>query len=37
MGSHEDKDKFATMITLIATVPFVILFILAMIGIIISL
>ena len=30
MYSHEDKDKFAT-------VPFVILFILAMIGIIVSL
>lgn len=37
MYSHEDKDKFATMITLIATVPFVVLFILAMIGIIVSL
>lgn len=37
MYSHEDKDKFATMITLIATMPFVILFILAMIGIIVSL
>lgn len=37
MYSHEDKDKFATMITLIATIPFVILFILAMIGIIVSL
>ena len=37
MGYHEDKDKFATTITLIATVPFVILFILAMIGIIVSL
>lgn len=37
MGSHEDKDRFATMITLIATVPFVILFILAMIGTIVSL
>lgn len=35
MYSHE--DKFATKITLIATVPFVILFILAMIGIIVSL
>ena len=31
MGSHEDKDRFATTITLIATVPFVSLFILAMI------
>lgn len=29
MGYHEDKDKFATMITLIATVPFGILFVLA--------
>lgn len=37
MYSLEDKDKFAIMITLIATVPFVILFILAMIGIIVSL
>lgn len=37
MYSHEDKDKFATMITLIATVPFAILFVLAMIRIIVSL
>lgn len=37
MYSHEDKDKFATRITLIATVPFGILFVLAMIGIIVSL
>lgn len=37
MYSHEDKDRFATKITLIATVPFVILFILAMIKIIVSL
>ena len=37
MYSHEDKDKFATAIVLIATVPFVILFILAMVGIIVSL
>ena len=37
MYSHEGKDKFATMITLIATVPFGILFVLAMIGIIVSL
>lgn len=37
MYSHEDKDKFATMITLIATVPLVILFVLAMIKIIVSL
>lgn len=37
MYSHEDKDKFATMITLIATIPFAVLFILAMIGIIVSL
>ena len=37
MYSHEDKDKFATMITLLATAPFVLLFILAMIGIIVSL
>lgn len=33
MGSHEDKDRFATAIVLIATVPFVILFVLAMIRI----
>lgn len=37
MYSHEDKDKFATMITLIATVPFVILFVLALICICASL
>lgn len=37
MYSHEDKDKFAIRITLIATVPFVILFILAMIRIFVSL
>lgn len=37
MYSHEDKDKFATTITLIATVPFGVLFILAMIGILVSL
>lgn len=37
MYSHRDKDKFATMITLIATVPFVILFVLAMIEIVVSL
>lgn len=37
MYSHEDKDRFATMITLIATVPFVILFVIAVIGIIVSL
>lgn len=37
MYSHKDKDKFATEITLIATIPFVILFILAMVGIIVSL
>lgn len=37
MYSHEDKDKFATTITLIATVPFVILFVLAMICILVSL
>lgn len=37
MYFHEDKDKFATMITLIATVPFIILFILAMIRICTSL
>lgn len=37
MYSHEDKDKFATMITLIATVPFAVLFVLAMIGIIVNL
>ena len=37
MYSHEDRDRFATKIVLIATVPFVILFILAMIAIIVSL
>jgi hypothetical protein len=37
MYSHEDKDKFAIMITLIATVPFVILFVIAMIAIFVSL
>ena len=37
MYSHEDKDKFANMITLIATVPFGILFVLAMIAILINL
>lgn len=37
MYSHEDKDKFATMITLIATVPFGVLFVLALIAIIINL
>lgn len=37
MYSHEDKDKFATKITLIATVPFVVLFVLAMIAILVSL
>lgn len=37
MDYHEDKDKFATKITLIATVPFVLLFVLAMIGLIASL
>lgn len=37
MYSYEDKDKFATMITLIATVPFAILFVLAMITILMSL
>jgi len=37
MYSHEDKDKFATKTTLIATLPFVILFVLAMIGIFVSL
>ena len=37
MGSHEDKDRFATTITLIAAVPFVILFILAMLAILINL
>ena len=29
MGTHEDQDRFATKITLIATVPFAILFVLA--------
>lgn len=37
MGSHEDKDRFATMITLIATVPFGILFVLALTCILVSL
>ena len=37
MYSHQDNEKFATGITLIATIPFVTLFILAMIGIIESL
>ena len=37
MYSHEDRDKFAIRISLIATIPFIILFILAMIGIITSL
>lgn len=37
MYSHEDKDKFATMITLITTVPFGILFVLASIYICTSL
>lgn len=37
MGSHEDKDKFATLITLIETVPFTTLFVLAMIAILVSL
>jgi hypothetical protein len=37
MYSHEDKDKFATMITLIATVPFALLFIIALICICASL
>ena len=31
MYSHEDKDKFAIMITLIATVPFAALFVIALI------
>lgn len=37
MYSHENKDKFATAIVLIATVPFVVLFVLAMIAILINL
>lgn len=37
MGYHEDKDKSALRITLISTVSFVILFILAMIRIVESL
>lgn len=37
MDTHEDKNRFATMITLIATVPFGILFVLAMIRILVSL
>lgn len=37
MYSHEDKDKFATKITLIATIPFGILFVIALIGICASL
>ena len=37
MYSHEDKDKFATTITLIATVPFAILFVITLICICVSL
>lgn len=37
MYSHQDHEKLATRITLITTIPFVILFILAMIRIIESL
>lgn len=37
MYSRQNKDRFATKITLIATIPFVILFILAMIGITVNL
>ena len=37
MYSHEDRDRFAIRISLIATMPFVVLFILAMIEIIVSL
>ena len=37
MYSQHDNEKFATQITLIAALPFVILFVLAMIGIIESL
>ena len=37
MYSHEDKNKFATKITLLATVPFVVLFVLAMIAILVNL
>ena len=37
MGTHEDKDKFATKITLIAAAPFGILFVLALICICASL
>lgn len=37
MGYHEDKDKFAITTSLIATLPFVVLFILAMIRILVSL
>lgn len=37
MGYHEDKDRFAFRITLITTVPFVVLFILAMVKIVESL
>lgn len=37
MYSHEDKDRFAITITLVAAVPFVILFVLAMIAIHVSL
>lgn len=33
MYSHQDKERFAIRITLIATIPFIILFILAMIRI----
>lgn len=37
MYSHEDGDKFAIKVSLIATIPFVVLFILAMIRIVVSL
>lgn len=37
MYSHQDKDRFATMITLIATVPFGILFVFTLICICASL
>ena len=37
MGYHEDKDKFAIMIPLIATVPFGILFVLTLVCICASL
>lgn len=37
MYSHQDKDRFATAIVLISTAPFVVLFVIAMIAILVSL